>query len=42
VRVPAALVGSPASVINRGVTVMGRGATGELVGGVTRLLRINN
>ena len=42
VKVPAALVGSSSSVINRGVTVAGRRPSGELVGGVTRLLRINN
>lgn len=42
ITVPAALVGSAASEIHRAVTVVGRLATGNLVGGVTRLLRIDN
>ncbi|HET7234119.1 MAG TPA: hypothetical protein VFJ16_29165 [Longimicrobium sp.] len=40
--VPGFLSGTPASPIERGVTVAGRLAGGELVGGVTRLLRIDN
>jgi hypothetical protein len=39
--VPPFLVGSAAVEIPRGVTVIGRTPAGELVGGVTRLLRIN-
>ena len=41
--VPAFLAGSSSGVINRAVTVVGRvAATGELLGGVTRLVRIDN
>lgn len=40
--VPAFLVGTSASLIHRSVTILGRVAgTGELIGGVTRLLRID-
>ncbi len=43
VKVPPFLVGSPGSEINRGVTVVGRlGSGGAMIGGVTRLLRINS
>jgi hypothetical protein len=43
VEVPAFLVGTPAAEIHRAVTVIGRvGAAGPVLGGVTRLLRINN
>jgi hypothetical protein len=40
--VPSFLSGSASNVINREVTVVGRLATGELIGGVTKLLRIDN
>lgn len=40
--VPSFLVGTPGSPIARHVTVVGRLANGELVGGVTKLLRIDN
>jgi hypothetical protein len=41
--VPAFLSGSPGSEIHRAVTVMGRVAgSGPVIGGATRLLRINN
>jgi hypothetical protein len=39
--VPAFLVGSNANEIGRDVTVIGRTPSGDLIGGVTRLLRIN-
>jgi hypothetical protein len=42
VDVPGFLVGSTTNVIARAVTVVGRAATGELVGGATKLLRINS
>jgi len=42
IEVPAFLVGTPAAIIERAVTVVGRLAGGELVGGATKLLRINN
>lgn len=42
VQVPAALVGAPGSEINRAVTVIAKLSSGALVGGVTRLLRIDN
>lgn len=42
VQVPAALVGAPGNEINRAVTVIAKLNNGELVGGVTRLLRIDN
>lgn len=41
IAVPAFLVGSPSSEIARAVTVIGRLASGDVVGGATRLLRIN-
>lgn len=41
ISVPAFLVGSPAHEIARGVTVVGR-SNGDLLGGATRLLRINS
>jgi len=42
IQVPAFLTGSPSSVINRGVTVVGRTSSGELIGGATKLLRIDS
>jgi hypothetical protein len=42
ITVPAFLSGSATTEINRGVTVVAKTASGELVGGVTRLLRIDN
>ena len=42
IQVPAFLVGTPAAIIERAVTVVGRLTGGELVGGATKLLRINN
>jgi hypothetical protein len=42
VSVPAFLSGSASNVINREVTMVGRLATGELIGGITKLLRIDN
>lgn len=42
IEVPSFLVGSSSSIINRAVTVVGRLTTGELVGGATKLMRINN
>ena len=42
VDVPGFLVGSASNIIERAVTVVGRAGTGELVGGATKLLRINN
>ena len=42
VEVPGALVGAPGNEIHRAVTVVARLTTGELIGGATRLLRINN
>ena len=42
IEVPAFLSGTPANYIQRGVTVVGRLSNGELVGGVTRLIRIDN
>lgn len=42
IQVPAFLVGSPGNIIHRAVTVVGRLTSGELVGGATKLLRINN
>lgn len=41
IEVPGFLTGSPGNEIARGVTVVGR-AGGELIGGATRLLRIDN
>jgi hypothetical protein len=40
--VPAALSGSPANEIARAVTVIARTGGGEVIGGATRLLRIDN
>jgi hypothetical protein len=40
--VPPFLSGTPAAYVERGVTVVARLATGELVGGATRLLRIDD
>jgi hypothetical protein len=40
--VPGFLAGSASNIIERAVTVVGRAGTGELVGGATKLLRINN
>ena len=43
VQVPSFLTGSPGAVVERAVTVIGRLAGGgEVIGGVTRLLRIDN
>jgi hypothetical protein len=42
IEVPAFLVGSPANEIARAVTVVAREAGGAVVGGATRLLRINS
>jgi hypothetical protein len=42
VEVPPALLGTPNNEINRAVTVIAKLNTGELVGGVSRLLRIDN
>jgi hypothetical protein len=42
ITVPPFIVGSPAIEISRAVTVIGRMPGGELVGGATRLLRINS
>lgn len=42
VTVPAFLSGTPGNVINRDVTVLGKLNTGELIGGVSKLLRIDN
>ncbi len=42
ISVPAFLSGSSSSYISRAVTVVGRLNTGELIGGATKLLRINN
>jgi hypothetical protein len=42
VDVPGFLTGSSSNVIARAVTVVGRAVTGELVGGATKLLRIDN
>lgn len=42
IEVPAFLIGSAGAIINRAVTVVGRLPGGELVGGATKLLRINN
>lgn len=42
IQVPAFLTGTPANIINRAVTVVARLTSGELVGGATKLLRINN
>jgi len=42
VQVPTPLVGTPGNEINRAVTVIAKLNTGALVGGVTRLLRIDN
>jgi hypothetical protein len=43
IAVPGFLHGTPASPVGRAVTVVGRlGGSGELVGGVTRLLRIDD
>lgn len=42
IEVPGFLVGTPAAVIERALTVVGRLTNGELVGGATKLLRINN
>ena len=42
VDVPPFLAGSSSNVINRDVTVVGRLASGELIGGATKLLRIDN
>jgi len=41
IEVPAFLIGSPANEIARAVTVLAR-AAGEMIGGATRLLRIDN
>jgi hypothetical protein len=40
--IPASLVGSSSSIINKSVTVIAKTDTGELIGGITKLLRINN
>jgi hypothetical protein len=42
IEVPAFLVGSPANEIPRAVTVVARDAGGAVIGGATRLLRINS
>lgn len=42
IKIPGFLVGTPATVIDRAVTVVGRLTGGELIGGATKLLRINN
>ncbi|MCM5663647.1 hypothetical protein [Galbibacter mesophilus] len=42
ITIPGFLTGTPSSIINRQVTVVGRLASGELIGGVTRLIRIDN
>ncbi|MFK8102578.1 MAG: hypothetical protein AB8G15_08635 [Saprospiraceae bacterium] len=42
IQVPNFLSGAPDNVLNRAVTVVGRLSGGELIGGVTRLLRIDN
>lgn len=42
IEVPGSIVGSSSNVINESVTVMGVAADGTLVGGVTRLLRIDS
>jgi hypothetical protein len=42
IEVPAALLGTLNNVINRAVTVIAKLDTGELVGGVSRLLRIDS
>lgn len=42
INVPAHISGAPDNVIKRGVTVVGRLSSGELIGGATRLLRIDN
>ena len=42
VQVPSFLAGTPQANVHRAVTVVGRLATGELVGGVTRLIRIDD
>jgi hypothetical protein len=42
INVPAFLSGSPSNIISRAVTVVGRLTTGELIGGATKLLRIDN
>lgn len=42
IQVPGLLVGTADNVISRAVTVVGRLSSGELIGGATRLLRIDN
>lgn len=42
IEVPGFLSGTPADPIHRGVTVVARLASGELIGGATKLLRIDN
>lgn len=42
IEVPGFLVGSSSNIINRAVTVVGRLSSGGLIGGATKLLRINN
>lgn len=42
IEIPAFLNGTPDSVLQNAVTMMGRLSTGELIGGITRLIRIDN
>jgi hypothetical protein len=42
IEVPNFLHGTPSDYLNRAVTIIGRLPTGELVGGVTRLIRIDD
>jgi hypothetical protein len=42
IQIPGFLNGAPDAIINRAVTVVGRLTDGTLIGGVTRLIRIDN